>query len=231
LTLNQLLHRSFRASWADIPKEGADAFRDALASSALYRATTNTGRCQHPIGNRIRNCVLVAQHICSNHSSAHEQELLKVFCTAASTSRCCWDYVLSLRYNTDRFVYHVDKKRVFLKEGDILLEAALLVANGYDLADAKHWLLRLGKLGMLVGYRNDTVHIDRLDMGCSIRGTVTDVQVDICSLGGSSYQDLEEAEIGMAISGKYDFEREADEELEVLERELCEEGCRVLPYS
>jgi hypothetical protein len=174
-----------------------------------------TGRreIRHLIRNRIRNCVLVAQHISSSHNSAHEQELFKDFCNAASTSRCCWHYIFGLRY-VDSFVPHVDENGDPSKESELRLEAALLIANGYQLADVKQWLLRLGKLGMLVGYRENTVHFDGSHVRCWM-GTK-----DICTEVSISYQEIDVAKRAV----EENREKEVDEELEELEREIVREA-------
>jgi hypothetical protein len=151
LTLDQLLYLFFLVSLDENTERANHTFPNALLSSALYRAATDSRESRHLIRNRIKNCVLVAQHISSNHDSAHERELFRDFCDAASTSHCCWHYIFGLRYNVNSFVHHVDEYGIRPKEGELLLESALLVANGYQLTDVKRWFLRLGKLRMLIG--------------------------------------------------------------------------------
>jgi hypothetical protein len=153
LSLYHIPYYTFLASRAKKTEEANHTFRNALLSSALYCATTSSETTPHLTRNRIRNCVLVAQHISANHSFAPEQDLYKKFCDAASTSRCCWNYIFSLRYEACAFVHNVDGHSVSSKESDLLLESALLVTDGYSLREVKHWLIRLGRLGMLVGYR------------------------------------------------------------------------------
>jgi hypothetical protein len=214
LTLNQIPYHSFLASRAKNTKETNQTFRNALLSSALYRTTTSSEAKHHPIKNRIRNCILVAQHVSSNHNIALERELYKKFCDAASTSRCCWNYTFSLRHHVNVFVHHVDEYGISLKASDLRLETALLVANGYQLAEVKHWLIRLGRLGMLVGYRT-----------YAIRGfsavTAWERTEDVCSLAVDIDIDDEEIEAAMMEERKIS-EQELDEDFDELERGIRE---------
>jgi hypothetical protein len=219
LSLYQIPYYTFLASQAKNMKEANHTFRNALLSSALYRATTSSEATPRLIRNRIRNCVLVAQHISADHSFALEQQLYKRFCDAASTSRCCWNYIFSLRYQACAFVHGVDRHSVSSKESDLLLESALLVANGYPLREVKHWFIRLGRLGMLVGYRGKDMHsftwtgTEKVGM----MGTADVCELgteDICTLGlDVSYEQFEAAE----MEGRKKFERELDEAFAILE--------------
>lgn len=66
-------------------------------------------------------------------------------CTTASTSRRCFSYIYTmLRSGLGAHVGFDD---------DVLLEAALLVACGYEIDDVKTWMVKLGRKGFLRGYR------------------------------------------------------------------------------
>jgi hypothetical protein len=101
------------------------------------------------------------------------------------------------------------------------LESALLVANGYPLREVKHWLIRLGRLGMLVGYRGKHMHgftwTGTEEVGMMGTADVYELgTVDICTLGTDmSYEQFEAAE----MEGRRKFERELDKEFAMLERE------------
>lgn len=164
LSLSQIPYRYFLVY--DIHRRSSldPTLRDALLASALYRETQlyPGDRPAQLMAYRIKNCVLVAQHLSADYSVQNEQLLYKKLCTVVSSSRCCWNYIFTLRYsNGDAFVHCVDHSGAFPREQDILLEVSLLLVIGYQLADVRRWMLRLGRLGMLVGYREHAVYSKR----------------------------------------------------------------------
>lgn len=190
------------------------SLRNAFLASALYRETQ---RCSengaiHPIAYRIKNCVLVAQHLSFDHNAQQEQQLYKTFCNSASASYYCRRYIFDFRCGLKEPVLGVDKPGGFAREGDILLEVSLLVANGYQLTKVKRWMVRLGKLGLLAGYREHDIP----------RAPVCGLRIDgPCTLG--SHESLSREEIYLAItqpSSSSMWERETDQELEEIERQI-----------
>jgi hypothetical protein len=166
---------------------------------------------------RIKNCVLVAQHLSSEHSMQAEQRLYKTFCTAASTSCYCWSYIFTLRHGNNTFVHGVDDIGDYQRKRDILLEVSLLVANGYQLKDVNRWMARLGRLGMLVGYRE---HLPAVKVpGRHSPG----VRLDVCSIGRLPLllpeEWMQQVEDGITMEEQW-LDQEVDEELEDLERHV-----------
>ncbi|KAG9185333.1 hypothetical protein G6011_07877 [Alternaria panax] len=195
---------------------------NALLASALYNETQ---RCSgnnvvHPIAYRIKNCVLVAQHLSSDHNIQHEQHMYKIFCAAASTSHSCMRYISGLRYSRTASVSGVDNPGGSKREGDVLLEVSLLVANGYQLEDAKRWMRRLGRLGMLVGYRGYFV---QLPNGQQYLLDQVDAQYEWvneeCFRCGRVHRVEEQLEEAGRMA-RDELERELDEELEDMERHV-----------
>ena len=228
LTLRQVPYRSYFPSLEQTRKGVDISFRNKLLASALYRSTQRhvEGEITQPIVSRIRNCVLVAQHIDSNHDALYEDQLVRMFCSAASTSNCCSGYIFTLLYSTNARVWQVDGQGSSLEygslhphlelalgwngrrssgpgHGDVLLEVALLVANGFQLTEVKRWLLRLGRLGMLRGYRTDyqrTWGQPLIDCPrCGRRHRPTDQQISgfITAGGDSEFQRQFEQEVEM----------------------------------
>jgi hypothetical protein len=159
LTLSQIPYQSFLIYGIQKQSGLSASLRDSLLASALYHETQGCSGdgAAHAMTHRIRNCVLVAQHLSSDHNMQAEQLLYKKICIVASASRCCWNYIFILRYNSHAFVDDVDYDGNPPRHRDILLEVSLLVATGYQLADVRRWMVRLGRLGMLAGYREHAV--------------------------------------------------------------------------
>ena len=113
------------------------------------------------------------------------------------------------------FIDGVDEDGAFSREKDGLLEFSLLLAIGYQLADVKRWMLRLGRLGMLVGYREHAVK--RPDR--ALDGTI-----DVCRfpVGEQVLQvedfALKEEELESVRATGEALDREVDGEFEDLER-------------
>ena len=196
------------------------SLRNAFLASALYRETQ---RCSengaiHPIAYRIKNCVLVAQHLSFDHNAQQEQQLYKRFCTSASASYCCRRYIFDFRCGFKEQVLCVDNPGGFAREGDILLEVSLLVANGYQLTKVKRWMVRLGRLGLLAGYREHAIPRRIVSVSAPVCGLRID---GLCTLG--SHESVSEEEIAEAItqpSSSNMWKREVDQELEEIERQL-----------
>ena len=165
---------------------------------------------------RLKNCVLVAQHLSADYSMQNEQLLYGRLCAVASASRCCWNYIFTLWYvGSHAFINGVDEDGAFSREKDILLEVSLLLAIGYQLGDVRRWMLRLGRLGMLVGYREHAVkRPDRAFDGA----------IDVCRfpvgeqvLQVDDFARTEEELESIRAAGEA-LDREVDDELEDLER-------------
>ena len=197
------------------------SLRDALLASALYRETQlypGDGTA-HLMAHRIKNCVLVAQHLSADYSMQSEQLLYERLCAVASASRCCWNYIFTLWYvGGHAFIDGVDDDGAFSRKKDILLEVSLLLATGYQLAEVRRWMLRLGRLGMLVGYREHAVK--RPDR--ALDGTI-----DVCRFPvGEQVLQVEDAarteeefDESIRTAGEI-LDREVDDEFEDLERRL-----------
>jgi hypothetical protein len=226
LTLRQIPYHSFLAYDMQKPPGLDCSLRDALLASALYHQTQRCigNEAVHFMMYRMKNCVLVAQHLSSNHNIKHGLLLYQTFCAAASTSRCCWWYIFELQYGSNPFVYGVDNHGGSAREHDILLEVSILVASGYQLADVKRWMVRLGGLGLLAGYRELAMRppnklVSRPQPTCGLR-------IDgPCGPPAS----LSDEEIASLTTQPYDPEtraaevdRDIDEELEVMEREILQ---------
>ncbi|CAN9437930.1 unnamed protein product [Alternaria alternata] len=217
LDLNQLPYYLFLAYNIETSDT---SLRNAFLASALYRETQ---RCSengaiHPIAYRIKNCVLVAQHLLFDHNAQQEQQLYKRFCTSASASYCCREYIFDFRCGFREPVLGVDNPGGFAREGDILLEVSLLVANGYQLTKVKQWMVRLGRLGLLAGYREYAIPRRIVGVSRPVCGFVFD---GLCTLG--SHESVSEEEIAEAItqpSSSNMWEREIDQELEEIERQM-----------
>ena len=217
LDLNQLPYYLFLAY--DMQTSDT-SLRNAFLASALYRETR---RCSengaiHPIAYRIKNCVLVAQHLSFDHNAQQEQQLYKRFCTSASASYCCRRYIFDFRCGFKEQVLCVDNPGGFAREGDILLEVSLLVANGYQLTKVKRWMVRLGRLGLLAGYREHAIPRRIVSVSAPVCGLRID---GLCTLG--SHESVSEEEIAEAItqpSSSNMWKREVDQELEEIERQL-----------
>ncbi|KAF2850912.1 hypothetical protein T440DRAFT_478812 [Plenodomus tracheiphilus IPT5] len=111
---------------------------------------SKTGKSSHQlIIHRIKNCARIARCIDRRNSVGYRDDLIRTFCTSASTSRSCWHYILE----PVQYIQYVDDRVAHFIEDDLLLEAALLVANGYQFEDVKMWMVRLGRRGLLTGYR------------------------------------------------------------------------------
>ncbi|KAI4695441.1 uncharacterized protein J4E84_002067 [Alternaria hordeiaustralica] len=222
LTLSQLPYRSFVVY--DIQKQSSldRSLRDTLLASALYRETqlySGDGTAQF-MAHRIKNCVLVAQHLSADYSMQNEQLLYEKLCAVASVSRCCWNYIFTLWYvGGHAFIDGVDEDGAFSREKDILLEISLLLAIGYQLAEVKRWMLRLSRLGMLVGYREHAVKRPGSAFDGRIDGTI-----DVCRfpawdrvLQGEDAGWLE-AEIEESVTAANEaLDRDVDDEYEDLE--------------
>jgi hypothetical protein len=148
ITLNQIPFDAFitRMARPDLCMGPAYDFGNELLASALFNATqVPIRKCHYPMAHRIRNCTLVARCIDANHDPTHRRELVEMLCTTASTSRRCFSYIYTmLRSGLGAHVGFDD---------DVLLEAALLVACGYEIDDVKTWMVKLGRKGFLRGYR------------------------------------------------------------------------------
>ena len=217
LDLNQLPYYLFLAYNIETSDT---SLRNAFLASALHRETQ---RCSengaiHPIAYRIKNCVLVAQHLSFDHNAQREQQLYKKFCTSASASYCCRRYIFDFRYGPKEPVLGVDNPGGFARESDILLEVSLLVANGYQFTKVKRWMVRLGRLGLLAGYREHAIP-HRI---VSVSAPVCGLRIrDPCTLG--SHESLSREEIYLALtqpSLSSMWEREIDQELEEIERQI-----------
>lgn len=223
LTLRQMPYYSFLAYEMQSALGLDCSLRDALLASALCRETQRCSgnKAIHPMAYRMRNCVLVAQHLSSNHNRKHELSLYKTFCTAASTSRYCWWYIFVLQCVSNSFVYGVDDYGGSARECDILLEVSLLVATGHQLTDVKRWMVRLGKLGMLVGYREHDVQRPRMvARSPSIQVCSRQDRIDVCSM--PTYVDEEIASLICQPAPHLGdaLERECDKELEDIKRQV-----------
>ena len=218
LTLSQLPYRSFITY--DIQKQSSldRSLRDAILASALYRETQlySGDGTAHFMAHRLKNCVLVAQHLSADYSMQNEQLLYGRLCAVASASRCCWNYIFILRYNSHAFVDDVDDDGRPAMHRDILLEVSLLVATGYQLADVRRWMARLGRLGMLAGYREHAVKRPERRWGNARYGNDR-VHVQYTSSPEWDQWISEQIEDGMRAEEEA-LDREVDEEFENLER-------------
>jgi len=218
LNLSQLPYRSFVVY--DIQKQSSldCSLRDALLASALYRETQlySGDSTAHFMAHRIKNCVLVAQHLSADYSMQNEQLLYERLCAVASASRCCWNYIFTLWYvGSHAFIDGVDEDGAFSREKDILLEFSLLLAIGYQLADVRRWMLRLGRLGMLVGYREHAVKRPDRAFGGTINICRFPVGEQVLQV--EDFARTEEELESIRAAGEA-LDREVDDEFEDLER-------------
>lgn len=178
-TLNQVPHTSW---WTPpVPGISDHTFRNELLATMLHNTVRRPKKNLTPplIMARLRNCLLIARCIDSDDARARRDDLLETLCATASTSLCCWAYIFMLRFDRYRFVYHVDEAGTTAKQGDLRLEAALLVATGYKIEDVKEWMVRLGCKGKLIDYRTRLVMVER-------EHRERPIYEDICTLGHMS---------------------------------------------
>ena len=159
ITITHTLFRPYRSRFYSLisPEEPKFDFRNKIMASALYNTASkrDSSDRQADLVSRLKNCTAIAQHILEDVSHQKEQELLKMFCTAASSSQCCWSYMLAPRTGSGLWVEKVDRDGYPLEHGDMLLEMSLLIASGFALEDTKKWLFKLKKEEYLSGYRDD----------------------------------------------------------------------------
>jgi hypothetical protein len=135
----------------DIAKRFDLSLRNALLGSALYNSSISksampskkrsSGR-HFDMLNRIENCTRIAQQIDQDDSESHAQDLTRMFCIAASTSRYCWMHIF-YAYTTGCF--RSRKVKYSTPRDNAYLEAALLVASGYKIAEVKECMAKLPK--------------------------------------------------------------------------------------
>jgi hypothetical protein len=161
ITLPRTTFSTFMPNWN---RKGSNqlvdvSLRKAIFASALYNcclvASVNksgysANSCRPSqvnlqIADRILDCTSIACCIERKYSLAHQRELTRKFCKAASTSIYCWEYAFLRRQASWNRGYHssLDVKN------HAFLELALLVASGYDFADVKSWMIILGRKGKL----------------------------------------------------------------------------------
>jgi hypothetical protein len=141
------------------------SLRNAMFASALYNSSAHIRaktardplylkaffypdsfpRANLQITERIQDCTSIACHIDRNRSLSHQRDLTRMFCNAASTSIFCWEYTFLLVWDP----YMRANNRTADTQHDIHLEAALLIACGYELADVKKWMMILGTRNQL----------------------------------------------------------------------------------
>ncbi|CAO2651291.1 Nn.00g095880.m01.CDS01 [Neocucurbitaria sp. VM-36] len=130
-----------------------------LLASAICNSSRPSGSSRRHIrtpriANRVRNCTTIATHIATTsgslpfHVTHSARTLMQSFCNAASTSAYCQEYMFMPTQYDARFKS--------CAEGDMYLEAALLVANGYPIEEVKIWMVRLAKEGKLMRYRKNS---------------------------------------------------------------------------
>jgi hypothetical protein len=156
--------------------------RNALLASALYnscRSSTTATMLRNidprlHITDRIFNCTLIAQHMDRQHSASHQHDLIRMFCTAASTSLCCWQYIFQWRSTRveKRYTY-MDCRDANVVE-DVYLEAALLVASGYGIEAVKRWMIKLGRGKKLKRSTSENWHREEWDGGMCVEVYIGD---------------------------------------------------------
>jgi hypothetical protein len=178
----------------------------ALLASAICNSSRSTAaRCRSTrigtplIAHRIRNCLTIASYLNPLEGScyiagpeARHKALMLDFCSAASTSTYCQEYMyMPLDYWQWFGTYG---------EGDVTLEVALLVACGYSTEQVLKIMPQLAKEGKLAPYsrngatggancrkrRKDLVH----DGTCISYGMAYEratVVNELCERGRSEY--------------------------------------------
>lgn len=136
----------------------------ALPTSLLASAICNSARAPTrrrrravawPIVERIRNCVMIASHLGPDVLNAPKEtpfeyawfqprDFMQLFCTAASTSTYCQEYMYMHSSYVQYFATYA--------EGDIYLEVALLVACGFCPRQVVSTMVEFVKEGKLRPY-------------------------------------------------------------------------------
>jgi hypothetical protein len=129
-------------------------FASAICNSASASSSKRRpSRRETPrIADRIQNCTTIAMHLGLPSNSPGKlpafsispRELMQRLCTAASTSIYCQEYIYMPSYYEQLFQTHA--------EGDACLEAALLVACGYEFAEVVKAMIKLVEMGELKPY-------------------------------------------------------------------------------
>lgn len=132
----------------------------AICNSARAPSRKRRSAITWPIVERIRNCVVVANHLGPNilmsppeapfeFIAYQSRDFMELFCMAASRSTYCQEYIYMRSSYMQYFKTYA--------EGDIYLEVALLVACGICPREAVSTMLEFVKEGKLTPYEGGKV--------------------------------------------------------------------------